>query len=111
LPPDNQQLKEIDRMGRLLTPTSIAAMSLVACGLPTFAQQTDQELREEIKVLQQGQEQIKKELAEIKQLLRTQPKSAPSGPNVKDKVFDLGDNLVKGEQTARLTLVEFTDYQ
>ena len=98
-------------MGRLFTPTSIVAMSLVALGLPAFAQETDQKLQEEIKVLQQGQEQIKKELAEIKRLLSTQRKAAPAGPDVKDKVFDLGDNPVKGEQTARLTLVEFTDYQ
>ena len=98
-------------MGRLITPISIATLSLVALGLPAVAQETDQELRKEIEVLQEGQKQIRKELAEIKQLLRTQRKAAPPGPNVKDKVFDLGDNPVKGEQTAKLTLVEFTDYQ
>ncbi|MGB5294914.1 MAG: hypothetical protein WBP34_08185, partial [Thermoanaerobaculia bacterium] len=72
----------------------------------------DQELRNEIEALQQGQEQIKKELAEIKRLLQARPAApAPAGPNVKDKTFDIGDNPVLGEQTAKLTLVEFTDYQ
>lgn len=98
-------------MGRLLRSTSVAALSLVALGLPAVAQETDQELRKEIEALREGQKQIQKELAEIKRLLSTQRKAAPAGPNVKDKVFDLGDNPVKGEQTARLTLVEFTDYQ
>jgi len=98
-------------MGRLITPISIATLSLVALGLPAVAQETDQELRKEIEALQEGQKEIKKELAEIKQLLRAQRKAAPAGPNVKDKVFDVGDNPVRGEQTAKLTLVEFTDYQ
>jgi len=98
-------------MGRLITPISIATLSLVALGLPAVAQETDQELRKEIKALQEGQKEIQKELAEIKRLLSTQRKAAPAGPNVKGKVFDLGDNPVKGEQTAKLTLVEFTDYQ
>lgn len=98
-------------MGRLLKSTSVAALSLVVLGLPVLAQEPDEELRKEIEALQEGQKQIRKELAEIKQLLRTQRKAPPPGPNVKDKVFDLGDNPVKGSQTAKLTLVEFTDYQ
>ena len=39
--------------------------------------------------------------------------SAPSaqGQRVRDQVFDLGDNPVLGASTARLTLVEFSDFQ
>ena len=99
-------------MGRMQAPISIATLSFVALGFPAFAQEPDQELRNEIEALQQGQEQIKKELAEIKRLLQARPAApAPAGPNVKDKTFDIGDNPVLGEQTAKLTLVEFTDYQ
>ncbi len=98
-------------MGRLLKTTSIAVLSLAALGLPVLAQEPDEELKKEIEALKEGQQQIRKELAEIKQLLRAQRKPSPQGPNVKDKVFDLGENPVKGEQTAKLTLVEFTDYQ
>lgn len=99
-------------MGRLYAPISIATLSFVAVGFPAFAQEADQELRNEIEALQQGQEQIKKELAEIKRLLQKRPAApAQAGPNVKDKTFDIGDNPVLGEQTAKLTLVEFTDYQ
>ncbi|HEX9726773.1 MAG TPA: hypothetical protein VGC53_21025 [Vicinamibacteria bacterium] len=37
--------------------------------------------------------------------------AGPAGPNVQNVVFDLGENLTKGEDTAKLTMVEFTDYQ
>lgn len=98
-------------MGRWLRIATAAAVSLAALGLPVFAQQPDEELSKEIEALKEGQQQIRKELAEIKRLLSTQRQARPPGPNVKDKVFDLGANPVKGEQTAKLTLVEFTDYQ
>ena len=55
--------------------------------------------------------QILKQLEEIKKLVQARPAAGPSGPNVKDVVFDLGANPTKGSATAKLTLVEFTDYQ
>jgi protein-disulfide isomerase len=98
-------------MGRLFRTTSVAVFCFAALGLPVLSQEPDKELKKEIEALKEGQQQIRKELAEIKRLLSTQRKAPPPGPNVKDKVFDLGENPVKGEQTAKLTLVEFTDYQ
>ena len=76
------------------------------------AQASDPELREEVEALKKGQEQIQKDLAEIKKLLqaRAQPQR-PAAPDVSGKTFDLGDNPVVGDSTAKLTLVEFTDYQ
>ena len=58
-------------------------------------------------------DRIRNELQEIKKLIQARPAAPPppSGPNVKGKVFDLGANPTKGERTAKLTLVEFTDYQ
>jgi protein-disulfide isomerase len=101
---------------------------------PGLAQQSDQELRDEIEALKQGQEsiqrqielkneieelkkgqaEIQKQLEELKKLVQSRPAAAParpSGPNVAGKTFDLGSNPVKGESKAKLTLVEFTDYQ
>ena len=75
-----------------------------------LAQNSDDDLRREIEALKQGQQQITQQLQEIKRLIQARP-AAPSGPNVKGKVFNLGDNPVKGASTAKLTLVEFTDYQ
>ncbi len=55
--------------------------------------------------------QNQKQLAEIKKLVQQRPAARPKGPDVKGKVFDLGANPVKGDPAAKVTLVEFTDYQ
>jgi hypothetical protein len=54
---------------------------------------------------------IRKELQEIKALIRAAQPARPKTPDVRNVEFDLGENPVKGKNTALLTLVEFTDYQ
>ncbi|MDH3255439.1 MAG: hypothetical protein OEM62_10635 [Acidobacteriota bacterium] len=85
---------------------------LGATGFPLVAQEAG-DIEGEIEALKKGQEAIQKELADIKKLIQARPAAParPAGPNVAGKVFDIGANPVKGEQTAKLTLVEFTDYQ
>ncbi len=75
--------------------------------------QSDQELHDEIAALRQGQEKMREDLAEIKRILQQgqRPATAPSGPNVAGKIFDLGNNPVKGNDGAKIALLEFTDYQ
>ena len=99
-------------MRRALASYALALALPLTLAAPAPAQ-TDDELRQQLKALEQGQRQIRQELAELKKLLQQQPAQAPapSGPNVAGKVFDLGANPVKGEPSAKLTLVEFTDYQ
>lgn len=91
-----------------------AALALpLILAVPALGQTPDDDLRRELEALKRGQQQIQRELAELKKLVqqqRAQP-ARPAGPNVAGKVFDLGDNPVEGASTARLTLVEFTDYQ
>jgi len=71
--------------------------------------------RAEIEALKQGQQAIQKQLEEIKRLVRQQQgqRQAPQrqGPQVKDVTFNLGANDIKGARDAKLTLIEFTDYQ
>lgn len=83
---------------------------LLFAGIAT-AQETD--VAQEIQELKQGQQQIRKELAEIKRMLEAAPRRAqqPQRSPVEGKIFELGDNPIKGEATAKLTLVEFSDYQ
>jgi len=69
-----------------------------------------EEIKQQIEALKQGQQEILKQLEEIKKLIPARP-AAPAGPNVKDVVFSLGSNPIQGPATAGLTLVEFTDYQ
>lgn len=72
--------------------------------------QQQEDLRKEIEALKKGQRQMLKDVDEIKKLLQGLTRRA-SGPNVRDVVLDIGDNPFLGENTASLTLVEFTDYQ
>lgn len=87
------------------------AVSLAAVPAPVLAQESKDDLKKEIEGLKQGQQEILKQLDEIKKMMAARQAPAPSGPNVKDIVFNLGANPTKGSATAKLTLVEFTDYQ
>lgn len=89
--------------------TGLAGLLLLAGA--AVAQETD--VAKEIEELKRGQQQIRQELAEIKRLLEARPRSAQPrrGSPVEGKLFELGDNPVIGEATAKLTLIEFSDYQ
>ena len=100
--------------------TVICQLSLLTLlyGTPGFAQETSREgvndLKEEIEALKEGQKAIQKELQEIKSLLRARQAPAPApvpAPPPREVVLDLGGSPFKGDETAKLTLVEFTDYQ
>ena len=84
-------------------------------GIPMAAQVATSdavnELKKEIETLQEGQKAIQKELQEIKNLLKPKQAQAPSPTAPADFVLDIGENPFKGDRTAQLTLVEFTDYQ
>jgi hypothetical protein len=84
--------------------------ALVFCTIGC-AQESEQDLRKEIEALKQGQKEIRKELEEIKALILKSPAARPTGSSIRDVEFDLGDNPVRGNKEALLTLVEFTDYQ
>lgn len=96
------------RRGFASRASALALPLLLA--VPAFGQGGDDDLRRELEELKQGQKQIQQDLAELKKLLE-QRRPAPSGPNVAGKVFDLAANPVKGEPSARLTLIEFMDFQ
>jgi protein-disulfide isomerase len=74
-----------------------------------FAQQpTTEDLKKEIEAVKEGLKAIQKDVQEIKALLQSRLGPPPPPQNV---VLDLGKNAFKGERTAKLTLVEFSDYQ
>ena len=87
---------------------AVLAGGLLA-GAPALAQD---DLKKDVEELKKGQQQILQQIQELKQLLQSQQAQArPAAPNVKDVVFNLGANPVRGKDQAKLTLVEFTDYQ
>ena len=69
-----------------------------------------QDLRQEIETLKEGQQAIQKALQEIKSLLSTRQAPAPAPPPL-DVLLDIGGSPFKGNRNAKLTLIEFTDYQ
>ncbi len=98
---------------RRITSTLAIALLALSFAPSSSAQETGDDLRQEVEALKQGQQQIQQQLEEIRKLIAARPAAParPSGPNVAGKVFDLADNPFKGESTAKLTLVDFTDYQ
>lgn len=88
-----------------------ALLLVLACSSMSFAQSISPDLQQEIEAIKKGQQAIQKELQELKQLLQARRPARPAAPDVRDTIFNLRDNPVKGEQTAKLTLIEFTDYQ
>ncbi len=76
--------------------------------VPATAQQTQtDDLKKEMEALREALQAIQKDLQEIKGMLARQA-GRRSPVNV---VIDVADNPFKGEKTAKLTLVEFSDYQ
>lgn len=68
-----------------------------------------QALRREIEALKEGQRTMQKDLQEIKTLLQARPAVPPVEPQ--NVVLNVDGAPFKGEKTAKLTLIEFTDFQ
>src|SRR3989441_387444 len=66
------------------------------------------ELRKEVEALKQGQLQLQRELQEINALLR---RRQPAATDVQNVVLTIDGYPSKGDQRAKLILIEFTDYQ
>lgn len=80
---------------------------LLSARVASAQQPTTEDLKKEIEAVKEGLKAIQKDIQDIKALLQSRL-AAPPPQNV---VLDLGQNPFKGERTAKLTLVEFSDYQ
>jgi len=87
----------------------ILAILFFTFSLPVLAQSTDDinALKKEIEALKESQKAIQKDIQEIKGQLRA--RQAP--PEFKEAVIELGNNPFKGDKSAKVTLIEFSDYQ
>ena len=95
---------------RLLQPRAcLVVVSLaIALAVPGAAQQaTPDDLKKEIDSLRTMLQSIQKDLQELKSMMARQA-PPPSGIGA---VIDYGSSPLKGERTAKLTLIEFSDYQ
>jgi septal ring factor EnvC (AmiA/AmiB activator) len=96
------------------------AVSVLMCAQGAGAQQrqqrrrpaqTDAELRalrQEIDALRQGQLEIQSELRELKELMQQLAEGAAQGGR---RVVSVDDDPSMGETTAKVVLIDFSDYQ
>lgn len=90
----------------------LAWMALVLIAPQISLGQSSEELRalrKELEEIKKGQSAIQKELEAIKSLL--QPRQPPSPVQPVNVVFTIDSDPFKGDKNARVTLIEFTDYQ
>ena len=117
-------------MKRILVATVLAGLSFAPADFG-FAQSSKElnELKREIEALKTGQLSIQKDLAEIKNLLLQKElqamkeqlqgrpaqgaqAQAPAAPAPETQTLvSIDGGAIKGDKNAKLTLVEFTDYQ
>ena len=120
-------------MRRAVAMAALAALTLF-CGRPGFAQQPsgeikkeldllkegqakmqrDLDLKKDIEALKAGQARIEKELQDLKGLLQARPAPSPGQPSAGPAptvVLSVDGAPFKGDKNAKLTLVDFTDYQ
>ena len=97
-------------MKKLVVLVALAALTVWGTQ-PAFSQSSEElkGVRKELESLKEGQTAIQKELQEIKTLLRARPAAAPAEPQ--NIVLSVADAPFKGEKTAKLTLIDFSDYQ
>ncbi|MEH6516920.1 MAG: DsbA family protein [Halioglobus sp.] len=69
-----------------------------------------QALQKEVAELKKGQEVMQKNLEEIQKQLKAGAR-APKGTSFKAQDFSIAGAAVKGDKTAPVTIVEFSDYQ
>ena len=83
-------------------------LALLLLPLAAQAQQTsNDDLKKEVETLNQNVNAMQKDIQEIKALLQNRMRVTPP----QNVTLDLGKRPVKGDDTAKLTLVEFLDYQ
>src|SRR5262245_22025800 len=86
----------------------LVLFSLAARSASAQTDDTLKTLREEVQLLKEGQARMQRQLEEIHNLLRARAGAPPTGPGA---AVTVAGAPTKGDKDARVTLVEFSDYQ
>ena len=94
-----------------LVVLAIAVIFALAARQTSFAQSSKElkDLHQEIEGLKEGQKTMQRDLQEIKSLLRARPAAAAAAPQ--NSLINVEGAQFKGEKLAKLTLIEFSDFQ
>ena len=97
-------------MRTLVVSTALAALTLFSAQ-PGLAQPSEdlKNLRKDVDAVKEGVKAIQSDLQEIKNLLRARPAAAPAPDQ--PFVMSIEGVPLKGDKTAKVMVVEFTDYQ
>lgn len=96
----------------LLAGCAAIATSSVSAGEQAIKAPGLEDLSQQVRALEQGQEAMRRDLTDIKRLLMNRsPTAAPPAAQTIDKTVAIGAAPARGSAQAPLTLVEFSDYQ
>ena len=97
-------------MRKLVVLTALVALTVLSAH-PGLAQTSEElkALRKVVEGLKAGQTAIQKDLQDIKSLLQARPGPSPAQPQ--SVVLDTDGAPFKGDKHAKVTLIDFTDYQ
>lgn len=92
---------------------SLALAFLVLAGSPLVAQSPSESewLKGEIQSIKASQQQLQKDVDEIKKILQAAVNPAAAPDKAVNAVVNIAGEPVKGNKDARLTLIEFSEYQ
>jgi len=95
---------------------SIVLAVLTAVGIALGAHSADAQtpaefeaLKKQVDALKEGQAALQKELQQIKAFLASRPAAPPPPPS--EAIVKIDGAPFKGKKDARVTIVDFTDYQ
>jgi protein-disulfide isomerase len=87
------------------TIVMLPAVVLLACSQPSAQSQ-----QQEVEALRKEVESLKKDVAEIREFLKIITKGQFGATPIEDKTIDLNGAPVNGQPSAKVTLVEISDY-
>jgi protein-disulfide isomerase len=93
-------------------PVVIAALALLPSHLALAQSDDVKSLKKDMEALKDGQQAIQKDIQEIKKLLAARPAAAgPPPEQAMNAVINTEGEPFKGNKNAKLTLVEFSEFQ
>jgi protein-disulfide isomerase len=91
---------------------ALFAVALLALPAQRAFSQTNEDLKKDIEALKEGQQAIQKDLQEIKKLLAARPAAPGTGVDqAMNAIVETAGDPTKGNKNAKLTVVEFSEYQ